>query len=84
MDMLYQDQEPAQTVIASWGDSDETEDEKWVNIICSPENCAPQDCLDGVRTQFVSGIHFEIYYQNTGNVLAPQAKVVLIIIIHLI
>jgi len=75
IDALKQSQVETTKVVAAWGDTATDDTEGWITKLCHPNNCIPQSCISDVQTQFVSGVHFEIFYQLTGNVMNPQAKV---------
>ncbi|CAG5086791.1 Oidioi.mRNA.OKI2018_I69.PAR.g11355.t1.cds [Oikopleura dioica] len=47
----------------------------WLAPICSNDNCEPSAQCDVSQNTFVSGLHYRIFYQNTGYIQAPQKKV---------
>jgi len=43
--------------------------------MCLPDDCQPSaSCNSGIN--LITELHYQIFYQNTGNVLTPQPKIV--------
>ena len=46
----------------------------WIDLMCLPDDCQPSaSCNSGIN--LITELHYQIFYQNTGNVLTPQPKV---------
>jgi hypothetical protein len=48
----------------------------WLAPICSNAGCEPSAQCDAVQNTFVSGLHYRVFFQNTGFIQAPQKKVI--------
>ena len=76
LDILNQQISADLITIGMWGDSELALTETWTDILCPANNCDAQDCIhDAQTTKFVTGVKYEIFYEKTGNVIAPQPKV---------
>lgn len=55
--------------------ADDADQALWLAPICSNAGCEPSAQCDVAQNTFVSGLHYRVFYQNTGFIQAPQKKV---------
>jgi len=56
--------------------ADDADQALWLAPICSNAGCEPSAQCDVAQNTFVSGLHYRVFYQNTGFIQAPQKKIV--------